>query len=38
MMSMDGMPPEAMQKMEAIMEGYHDLVARGKREIYRIEG
>ncbi|MES2522111.1 MAG: hypothetical protein V4617_05370 [Gemmatimonadota bacterium] len=37
-MSMDGMPPEAMKEMEKIMEGYHDLVVRGKREIYKIEG
>jgi len=27
-----------MKQMEKIMEGYHDLVDRGKREIYRIEG
>ena len=27
-----------MKKMEELMKGYHDLVERGKREIYRIEG
>ena len=26
-----------MKQMEEIMKGYHDLVDRGKREIYRIE-
>jgi hypothetical protein len=41
MMSPEGMSdmPEAdMKEMEAIMKDYHDLVVRGKREIYRIEG
>jgi hypothetical protein len=28
---------EDMKKMEEIMKGYHDLVDRGKREIYKIE-
>ena len=28
---------EAMKKMDEIMKGYHDLVDRGKREIYKIE-
>ena len=28
---------EDMQQMEKIMEGYHDLVEWGKREIYKIE-
>lgn len=27
-----------MKKMEEIMKGYHDLVDRGRREIYKIEG
>ena len=27
-----------MKEMEKIMTGYHDLVERGRREIYRIEG
>ena len=30
--------PEDMKLMETIMQGYHDLVDRGKREIYKIEG
>jgi hypothetical protein len=29
---------EDMKEMEKIMKGYHDLVNRGKREIYKIEG
>ncbi|HEX8944213.1 MAG TPA: hypothetical protein VF785_13830 [Gemmatimonadaceae bacterium] len=29
---------EDLKKMEKLMEGYHDLVESGKREIYRIEG
>lgn len=29
--------PEDMKQFEAIMEGYHDLVEWGKREIYKIE-
>ncbi|MFI5244692.1 MAG: hypothetical protein ACHQQR_05655 [Gemmatimonadales bacterium] len=27
-----------MQAMEKLMEGYHDLVDHGKREIYKLEG
>jgi hypothetical protein len=38
MMSGSGMKPEAMKQMEKLMEGYHDLVDHGKREIYRVEG
>jgi hypothetical protein len=38
MMSGAGMPPEAEKEYEKIMEGYHDLVLRGRREIYKIEG
>jgi hypothetical protein len=30
--------PAAMKAMEQIMQDYHDLVDRGKREIYKIEG
>ena len=30
--------PEDMKQFEEIMKGYHDLVERGKREIYKIEG
>lgn len=29
---------EDLKQFEDIMKGYHDLVDRGKREIYRIEG
>ena len=28
----------AMKEMEKLMEGYHDLVVKGKREVYKIEG
>jgi hypothetical protein len=38
MMQGQGQTAEAMREMERIMEGYHDLVERGRREIYRIEG
>jgi hypothetical protein len=30
--------PEAMKEMEQLMTGYHDLVVKGRREIYKIEG
>ena len=39
--SMQGPPkgkPEVMKQLEEIMKGYHDLVTRGRREIYKIEG
>jgi hypothetical protein len=29
---------EERKQVEKAMDGYHDLVARGRREIYRIEG
>jgi hypothetical protein len=38
MMSSPSGSPEDLKKMEEIMKGYHDLVDRGKREIYKIEG
>lgn len=38
MMQGKGMTPEMMKRFETIMEGYHDLVDHGRREIYRIEG
>ena len=38
MMQGTGMTPEMGKEMETIMEGYHDLVERGRREIYKIEG
>ena len=28
----------AMKEMEKLMEGYHDLIVKGKREVYKIEG
>jgi len=37
-MSMDGMPPEAVKQMEELMKDYHDLVDHGRREIFKIEG
>ena len=36
-MSMEGMDPAAMKEMETIMKDYHDLVDRGRREIFKIE-
>ena len=38
MMSGEGESEESMKEFEAIMKGYHDLVERGRREIYKIEG
>ncbi len=38
MMSNPAGSSEDMKKFEEIMTGYHDLVERGRREIYRIEG
>jgi hypothetical protein len=32
------MSEEDGKKMEKIMEGYHDLVSHGHREIFKIEG
>ena len=29
---------EDLKKFEEVMKGYHDLVERGRREIYKIEG
>ena len=37
MTSMPEGASEDMKKMEEAMQGYHDLVDHGKREIYRIE-
>ncbi|MGV3708895.1 MAG: hypothetical protein ACO1Q7_08635 [Gemmatimonas sp.] len=37
-MKMDtGMDAETMKQMEEIMKAYHDHVAKGRREIFRIE-
>jgi hypothetical protein len=33
-----GADEETMKEYEKVMEGYHDLVDYGRREIYRIEG
>jgi hypothetical protein len=38
MMQGTGMTPELNKKFEAIMQGYHDLIDHGHREIFRIEG
>lgn len=38
MMAGKGMTPELGKRMEGIMEGYHDLVEYGRREIYKVEG
>jgi hypothetical protein len=37
MMQGQGQSAEAMQEMETIMKGYHELVEHGRREIYKIE-
>lgn len=39
MMSGQGAPmdEESMKQMEELMKGYHDLVQRGRREIYKLE-
>jgi len=38
MMRGEGMSEKDQKEFEKIMEGYHDLVEYGKREIYKIEG
>ena len=38
MMQGQGMTPEATKEFETLMTGYHDLVEKGRREIYKIEG
>jgi hypothetical protein len=38
MMAGKGMTEEMGKEFERIMEGYHELVEHGHREIYRIEG
>jgi len=38
MMSNPQGSPEDLKKFEEIMKGYHDLVERGRREIYKLEG
>ena len=38
MMQGQGQSSETMKEFERIMQGYHDLVEYGRREIYKIEG
>ena len=38
MMAGEGMTEEQGKKFDEVMKGYHDLVERGRREIYKIEG
>ena len=38
MMKGEGQTPEQLKEFEKIMEGYHDLIDHGRREIYKIEG
>jgi len=37
MMQGAGQSPEDQKEMERLMQGYHDLVDYGRREIYKIE-
>jgi hypothetical protein len=30
--------PDSAKEFESIMKGYHDLVEKGRREIYNLEG
>jgi hypothetical protein len=38
MMQMQPEDPEIMKEFEKIMDGYHDLIDHGHREIYKLEG
>jgi hypothetical protein len=38
MMKGEGMSPEIGKEFEKVMDGYHDLVEWGRREVYKIEG
>lgn len=38
MMAGKGMSEADAKEMDALMEGYHDLVVDGRREIFKIEG
>ncbi len=38
MMQGEGMKPETAKEFEKLMEGYHDLVESGRREVFKIEG
>jgi len=37
MMRGEGQDPEGQKEMEKVMQGYHDLVESGKREVYKLE-
>jgi hypothetical protein len=37
MMKGEGMKPELAKEFEKVMDGYHDLVVKGRREIFKIE-
>lgn len=38
MMSSPQGSKEDLKKLEKVMDGYHDLVEHGRREVYKIEG
>jgi hypothetical protein len=38
MMQGQGQDAESTKEFERIMQGYHDLVEYGRREVYKIEG
>jgi hypothetical protein len=38
MMQGEGFTPEMTKEFEKVMDGYHDLVEWGRREIFKIEG
>ena len=38
MMQGKGMTVEIQKEFERVMEGYHDLIDHGRREIFKIEG
>ena len=37
-MAVDNMDPDVGKEFEAIMQGYHDFIDHGRREIFTIEG
>ena len=38
MMQGGGQNAAAMKEMEALMKDYHELIVKGRREVYKIEG
>jgi len=38
MMQGEGFTPEMTKEFEKVMDGYHDLVESGRREVFKIEG